>query len=91
MRDGRLEGRLPPDTGVEQLTERAVAAGIIDRDEAATLVLQRQLVARVVRVDDFDSDLGASLLQPAIDAGGGAAPAPRARPSERSRATSEIA
>jgi hypothetical protein len=26
------------------------------------------LAARVIRVDDFDKDLGASLLQPAIDA-----------------------
>jgi len=30
-------------------------------------VAQRELVARVIRVDDFDKDLGAALLQPAID------------------------
>ena len=65
------------------LAERAVAARVIDGDEAKALVAQRALVARVIRVDDFDRDLGASLLQPAIDAdaasGGGAAEAPRRR------------
>ena len=45
-----------------------VAAGVIDREEARTLIVQRELVARVIRVDDFAADLGASLLQPAIDA-----------------------
>ncbi len=68
VRDGRLDGRLPPDAGAEKLAERAVAAGVIDAEEARALVAQRHLVARVIRVDDFDPDLGASLLQPAIDA-----------------------
>jgi acyl-CoA dehydrogenase len=67
MKDGRLDGRLPPDAGVEVLAERAVAARVIDDGEAKALVAQRALVARVIRVDDFDRDLGASLLTPAID------------------------
>jgi acyl-CoA dehydrogenase len=90
MRDGRLDGRMPPDTGVEALAERAVAAGVIDRDEARTLIVQRGLVARVIRVDDFPADLGASLLQPAIDAGAAVAPAAPARTAERARATREL-
>ena len=68
MRDGRLDGRLAPDAGAEALAERAVAAGVIDREEARALITQRQLMALVIRVDDFDRDLGASLLKPAIDA-----------------------
>jgi acyl-CoA dehydrogenase len=68
MKDGRLDGRLPPDAGVELLAERAVAARVIDEEEAKALVAQRALVARVIRVDDFDRDMGASLLRPAIDA-----------------------
>jgi acyl-CoA dehydrogenase len=67
MKDGRLDGRLPPDAGGEVLAARAVAARVIDDEEAKALVAQRALVARVIRVDDFDSDLGASLLKPAID------------------------
>jgi acyl-CoA dehydrogenase len=68
MKDRRFDGRLPPGAGVEELTTRAMAAGVIDADEARVLVEQRALVAQVIRVDDFDRDLGASLLQPAIDA-----------------------
>ena len=68
MKDRRLDARLPPGAGVEALTERAIAAGVIDADEARALIAQRALVALVIRVDDFDRDLGASLLQPAIDA-----------------------
>ena len=68
MKDRRLDGRLPPGAGVEELTARGIAAGVIDADEARVLVEQRALVAQVIRVDDFDRDLGASLLQPAIDA-----------------------
>ena len=89
LRDGRLDARLPPDAGVEVLTERAVAAGVIDREEARTLIAQRELVARVIRVDDFPADLGASLLQPAIDA---ATPVVVARPRAvgRTQAAREV-
>ncbi len=68
VRDERLDGKLPPGAGAEVLAERGAAAGIIDATEARALIAQRELVARVIRVDDFERDLGASLLQPAIDA-----------------------
>ena len=67
IREGRLDGKLPPGAGVDVLADRALAAGIVSVDEARALQAQRELVARVIRVDDFDKDLGASLLQPAID------------------------
>jgi acyl-CoA dehydrogenase len=67
-KERRLDAQLPPGAGVEELAARATAAGVIDADEARMLVEQRGLVDRVIRVDDFDRDLGASLLQPAIDA-----------------------
>ncbi|MEO8755902.1 MAG: acyl-CoA dehydrogenase domain-containing protein, partial [Casimicrobiaceae bacterium] len=68
MRDRRIDGRLPPGAGVEVLAERGAAAGVIDAREVQALLAQRELVEQVIRVDDFDQDLGASLLQPAIDA-----------------------
>jgi hypothetical protein len=68
IRDRRIDGRLPPGAGIEVLAERAVAAGVIAADDAQALAAQRELVEQVIRVDDFDRDLGASLLQPAIDA-----------------------
>ena len=79
IKDGRLDGRLPPGAGIEVLAERALAAGVIDADEARALIAQRELGGEVIRVDDFDRDLGASLLQPAIDAAAAAARAITAR------------
>ena len=67
IREGRLDGKLPPGAGIEVLADRALAAGIVDVEEARALLSQRELVAKVIRVDDFDKDLGASMLQPAID------------------------
>jgi acyl-CoA dehydrogenase len=67
-KDGRLDGKTRPGADIETLATRAIAAGVITREEAQVLIEQRDLVAAVIRVDDFDSDLGASLLQPAIDA-----------------------
>ncbi|MCC6195611.1 MAG: acyl-CoA dehydrogenase, partial [Burkholderiales bacterium] len=52
----------------QPLAERALAAGVITPDEARTLAVLDDLAARVVAVDDFDRDLGASLLMPAIEA-----------------------
>ncbi len=80
IKAGQLDGALPPGAGSEMLNVRAVAAGVIDADEARKLEVQRELVARVIAVDDFDRDLGASLLQPAIDA------LERPSPPERHRA-----
>src|SRR4029450_1636202 len=74
IKENRLDGRLPPGAGIEVLADRALAASIVSVDEARLLVAQRELAAKVIHVDDFDKDLGASLLQPAIDA---ARPPPR--------------
>ena len=68
IRDRRLDGIVPPGSGIEILAMRGVEAGVIDAGEARVLISQRELVARVIKVDDFDRDLGTSLLQPAIDA-----------------------
>jgi len=67
IKDGRLDSRIPGGSGIEVLADRALAAGIITADDARVLAAQRDLVARVIRVDDFASDLGATLLRPAID------------------------
>jgi acyl-CoA dehydrogenase len=79
MKEGRLDGKLAPDAPAHALAERAVAAGIIDDDEARVLALHHDLVSRVIAVDDFDRDLGASLLRPALEALQRQAPLPRQR------------
>ena len=68
VKDGRLDGSLPPGEGAEAIDVRAVAAGIIDAKDAAAMAEQRKLVERVVRVDDFDRDLGTALMQQETDA-----------------------
>jgi acyl-CoA dehydrogenase len=65
LRFGAFDGRLAPGEGDAELAARAVASGVITESEAAVLASQRDLVARVVRVDDFAQDLGTSLLAPA--------------------------
>jgi acyl-CoA dehydrogenase len=74
IKDGRLDAKLPPGAGVDVLVERALALSVISAEEARAVLVQRELVTKVIRVDDFDGDLGASLLQPAVDA---ARPRPR--------------
>jgi acyl-CoA dehydrogenase len=68
VRDGRIDGRVAPDAAPDTLAQRAVSAGVITADEARILATHRELVARVIAVDDFDRDLGASALLPAIEA-----------------------
>jgi acyl-CoA dehydrogenase len=63
-RAGRFDAQLPPGADAALLAERAVAAGVITRDDAAVLARHRALVARVVRVDDFAQDLGTSQVVP---------------------------
>jgi acyl-CoA dehydrogenase len=63
-RRGAFDARLAPGEGAAELVERAHAAGIITLEERDLLARQRELAARVIRVDDFDRDLGASLLRP---------------------------
>jgi len=64
IRSGALDARLPPGKGAPEIAARAVSAGVISESEAALLASQRELAARVVRVDDFAQDLGTSLLVP---------------------------
>jgi len=64
LKKGRLPGKPPAGAGPEWLDARAVEAGVITADEAKALAKQRELAAAVVRVDDFDPDLGTSLLVP---------------------------
>jgi acyl-CoA dehydrogenase len=64
VREGRLDGRTQPGADPALVAERAVAAGIIDATQAERLARARTLSARVIRVDDFAADLGASLLDP---------------------------
>jgi acyl-CoA dehydrogenase len=73
QRDGRLEAKLPPGAGPEVLTARAQAAGVITGAEAATLLAARELTAKVVRVDDFPQDLGASEMRLTVAPSPGAA------------------
>jgi acyl-CoA dehydrogenase len=67
IRKGQLDGKLPPGAGIDLLADRALAAGIVSAEEVLALRYQRELVAKVIRVDDFEQDLGASLLKPAND------------------------
>jgi acyl-CoA dehydrogenase len=64
IRSGALDATLAAGEGAAELAARAVASGIITRDEAGALERHRALVAAVVRVDDFAQDLGTSLLRP---------------------------
>jgi acyl-CoA dehydrogenase len=64
VKDGRVDAKLPPGEGVDVLTARAVAAGAITAAEAAALAVARELTAKVIGVDDFAQDLGASEMRP---------------------------
>jgi acyl-CoA dehydrogenase len=64
-KEGRLDAKLPPGSGIEVLVARAEAAGIISGVEAATVISARDLTAKVIRVDDFAQDLGASEMRTA--------------------------
>jgi acyl-CoA dehydrogenase len=65
VRDGRVDARLPPGAGVDELVARAQAAGVVSGADAETVLAARDLTARVIRVDDFAPDLGWSEMQPA--------------------------
>ena len=69
-RSGKLAARLAPGEGAAEIALQAVSAGVITDNEAAVLATQRDLVARVIRVDDFAQDLATSLLQPSDQAPG---------------------
>jgi acyl-CoA dehydrogenase len=61
---GKFDAKLPPGAGADVLVARALAAGVITPAEGEALAKARDLTARVVRVDDFDQDLGASERKP---------------------------
>jgi len=62
-KDGRLNTKLPPGAGLEVLVARAQTAGVIDAAEGTALLVARDLTAKVIRVDDFAQDLGASEMK----------------------------
>jgi len=63
-KERRFDAKLPPGTGVEVLVARATAAGVITTAEASAVIEARDLTAKVIRVDDFPQDLGASEIKP---------------------------
>jgi len=63
MRDGRLDAKLPPGAGLDELVTRAQAAGVLTGAEGSALLAARDLTATVIRVDDFSQDLGASEMR----------------------------
>ena len=70
LRIAAKKGRLPriaakPGAGPEASDQRAVEAGIITAEEARLLAEHRALVTRVIRVDDFDRDLGVPAMRDA--------------------------
>jgi acyl-CoA dehydrogenase len=62
-KEGRFDAKLPPGAGLDTLVERARAANVVTAAEAAKVLAARDLTARVIRVDDFPQDLGASEMR----------------------------
>jgi len=62
-KEGRLDAKLPPGSGVDVLVARAQAAGVITGAEGTIVVAARELTEKVIRVDDFPQDLGASEMR----------------------------
>ena len=65
VKDGRVDAKVLPGERADRLFARAVAAGAITESEAQMLAAARELTAKVIRVDDFAKDLGASEMKPA--------------------------
>ena len=85
-KDGAFDATLGPGEGIDELAARAVSAGVIDAREARTLVEQRALVAKVIRVDDFAPDLGtSSACQSDVDPPAERQPPSRAAPPRPTR------
>jgi acyl-CoA dehydrogenase len=64
LKEGRFDAKRSPGEGGEALIARAIAAGAITDAEARMLVTARALTSKVIRVDDFAQDLGASETRP---------------------------
>ncbi|MDH5287646.1 MAG: acyl-CoA dehydrogenase [Betaproteobacteria bacterium] len=63
IKKGRFAPKLRPGEGAEAMAQQAMAAGLLSADEVELLARQRELAAKIVRVDDFEQDLGTSLLR----------------------------
>jgi acyl-CoA dehydrogenase len=74
IKDGRVDGKLPPGAASEMILARAEAAGVITASEGVAVQVARELTAKVIRVDDFAQDLGTSEMKPATVAAQTAAP-----------------
>jgi acyl-CoA dehydrogenase len=66
IRQRQFDPKLEPGDTPLVLADRARAAGVVSADEASALKLAYELMARVVRVDDFAQDLGASEMRPPV-------------------------
>jgi acyl-CoA dehydrogenase len=72
VKSGRLDAKEEPEAGFAVLVTRAQATGVITPAEAQAVIAAHELTAKVIRVDDFAQDLGASEMR----TGSAAAPAP---------------
>ncbi|MEO9137102.1 MAG: acyl-CoA dehydrogenase [Casimicrobiaceae bacterium] len=88
VRSGALDARLAPGEGGAKIAALAVAAGVISESESDLLASQRELAARVVRVDDFAQDLGTFLLKANSQ---GEAPMSHVRPTTAAAAHRAVA
>jgi acyl-CoA dehydrogenase len=64
MKSGRLGPRTAPPLDLASVVAHAQEAGVITAAEGSAVLAAHDLSARVVRVDDFAQDLGASEMQP---------------------------
>src|SRR5579862_613235 len=62
VRGGVIDSKLAPGEGAAELAARAMRTGVITKGEDALLAFKNELTAAAIRVDDFDRDLGVSLL-----------------------------
>src|SRR5437899_4049170 len=74
-KERRFDAKLGPGGGLDALVARAEAAGVITAAEGATMIAARDLVARVIRVDDSPQDLGLSGMESPSAQSGGSPPA----------------
>ncbi len=63
MKSGRLDAKQEPGTAFDALVGRAQAAGVVTAEEAHAMVAAHELTTKVIRVDDFAQDLGASEMR----------------------------
>jgi acyl-CoA dehydrogenase len=63
MKSGRIDAKQQPGAGFDELAARAQAAGVITAEEADAMIAAHELTGKVIRVDDFAQDLGASEMR----------------------------